>query len=249
MAAVSRSSVVRIPKASEMIATELRKRIVTGEIKEGDALPSETTLTEHFGVSRPTLREAFRILESEQLISVRRGVRGGARVLVPDPEVAGRYAGLLLQYRKASIADVYETRSVLETAAVATLTTKRTAADLQRLDDLVAEGERLMSDMLAYEEHDVRFHVALAEMSGNQAMEVLTGMLYHIIDANHRAYAATQDPSPAHATAKVVQRAHAKLAELIRAKDSDATEFWRKHLKQITNFMTKDAPEIIDILT
>lgn len=251
MTAVTRSSVVRIPKASEMIAAELRRQIVTGEIKEGDALPPEVALTERFGVSRPTLREAFRILESEQLISVRRGVRGGARVLVPDAEVAARYAGLLLQYRKASIVDVYETRSLLETAAVNTLATKRTTAQLQTLDEIVAEGERLIGDGIGYAEHDVRFHLTLVEMSGNEALEVLTGMLYHIIDTHHRAYAANQDPSPAHATAKAVQRAHVKLVELIRAKDATgATEFWRKHLKQITNYMTREGnPDIVDILS
>ena len=45
---------------------------------------------ERFGVSRPTLREAFRGLESESLISVRRGAHGGARVHLPNADVAGR---------------------------------------------------------------------------------------------------------------------------------------------------------------
>jgi len=246
----ARSSVVRIPKASEMIATQLRRQIVTGALKEGDALPSEAALTEQFGVSRPTLREAFRILESEQLISVRRGVRGGARVLVPDAEVAARYAGLLLQYRKASIVDVYETRSLLETAAVQTLASKPSGGNVLALVSMVNEGEKLVNDGIAYAEHDVRFHLMLIEMSGNQALEVLTYMLYHIIDEHHRAYAATQEPQPAHATAKAVQRAHVKLVELIRAKEvAQATEFWKKHLKQITSYMTREGtPNVIDIL-
>ena len=67
------ASPVRVPKTAELVASQLRRQIVRGDLKEGDALPPESTLMERFGVSRPTLREAFRVLESEALISVRRG--------------------------------------------------------------------------------------------------------------------------------------------------------------------------------
>ena len=73
---------VRVPKTAELVASHLRRQIVRGELKEGDALPPESALMEQFGVSRPTLREAFRVLESEALISVRRGARA-ARVSTP----------------------------------------------------------------------------------------------------------------------------------------------------------------------
>src|SRR5256885_7189092 len=71
---------VRVPKAAELVAGHVRSQIVRGELSEGDALPPESALMEQFDISRPTLREAFRILESEGLITVRRGARGGARV-------------------------------------------------------------------------------------------------------------------------------------------------------------------------
>ena len=69
------SQPVRIPKAAVIVAGEIRRRIVRGELKEGDALPSETELMRFFDVSRPTLREAMRILEAESLIAVKRGAR------------------------------------------------------------------------------------------------------------------------------------------------------------------------------
>ena len=64
----------------------------------------------HFGVSRPTLREAVRVLESERLVEVRRGSRTGARVRVPGPEIVARPAGLLLELSGATIADVMVAR-------------------------------------------------------------------------------------------------------------------------------------------
>ena len=66
---------VKVPKTAELVAAQLRRQIVRGDLREGDALPPEATLMEQFAVSRPTLREAFRVLESEALISVRRGAR------------------------------------------------------------------------------------------------------------------------------------------------------------------------------
>ena len=98
---------VRVPKTAELVASQLRRRIVRGELAEGAALPPESTLMEQFGVSRPTLREAFRVLESESLISVRRGAHGGARVHVPNGDVAARYAALVLEHRGTTLADLF----------------------------------------------------------------------------------------------------------------------------------------------
>src|SRR5947208_1536000 len=112
---------VRVPKTAELVAAELRRQIVRGELKAGDALPPETNLMEQFGVSRPTLREAFRVLESEALITVRRGSRGGARIEVPTGDVAARHAGLLLQVRGTTLGDVYRARMIVEPPAAGML--------------------------------------------------------------------------------------------------------------------------------
>ena len=88
---------VRSPKTAELVAGTLRRMVVDGQLKEGDFLPNEAELMAHFGVSRPTLREAVRVLESERLVEVRRGSRTGARVRVPGPEIVARPAGLLLE--------------------------------------------------------------------------------------------------------------------------------------------------------
>src|SRR6478672_4278028 len=95
--AVSASAAVRSPKTAELVAGTLRRMVVDGQLKDGDFLPNEAELMAHFGVSRPTLREAVRVLESERLVEVRRGSRTGARVRVPGPEIVARPAGLLLE--------------------------------------------------------------------------------------------------------------------------------------------------------
>ena len=124
---------VRVPKMAELVASQLRRRIVTGELAEGDALPSEAVLMTQFGVSRPTLREAFRILEAESLIVVRRGAGGGGRVQLPSDDVAARYAALVLEHRRTPVQDVWEARSLFEPPAAGVLAAHRSEADIAAL--------------------------------------------------------------------------------------------------------------------
>src|ERR1700757_3025567 len=99
--------ILPMPKMAEMIGDVLRREIVHGDLKEGNALPSEAVLMEQFGLSRPTLREAFRVLEAESLITIRRGAHGGARVKGPDQKIAARFAGLILEYRGDTLRGVF----------------------------------------------------------------------------------------------------------------------------------------------
>jgi DNA-binding FadR family transcriptional regulator len=68
IAVTAATDAIRVPKAAELVAAPLRRQIITGELSEGDALPSEAALMTQFRISRATLREAFRILESESLM-------------------------------------------------------------------------------------------------------------------------------------------------------------------------------------
>src|ERR1700687_1458657 len=107
---------IRSPKTAELVARTLRRMVVDGQLKDGDFLPHETELMAHFHVSRPTLREAVRVLESERLVEVRRGSRTGARVRVPGPEIVARPAGLLLELSGTTLADVMTARIAIEAA-------------------------------------------------------------------------------------------------------------------------------------
>ncbi len=114
---VGGGTAIRSPKTAELVAGTLRRMVVDGQLKDGDFLPNEAELMAHFGVSRPTLREAVRVLESERLVEVRRGSRTGARVRVPGPEIVARPAGLLLELSGATIADLMMARAGIEPMA------------------------------------------------------------------------------------------------------------------------------------
>ena len=71
--------------ARAVVATEIRARIAEGRLGDGDRLPPLAELADEFGISRPTLREALRILEMEFLLDLRTGDRGGATSAPPRP--------------------------------------------------------------------------------------------------------------------------------------------------------------------
>src|SRR5437868_14814638 len=128
-----------------MIANHLLRTIISGGLNECDSLPLEKDLLAHFGVSRPTLREAFRMLEAEGLISISRGSRTGATVHQPNIEVAARYMGFVLEANGVTLDDVYSARVLIEPIAVRQLveTSGRKAAAALRegLDTLIANQD------------------------------------------------------------------------------------------------------------
>src|ERR1700712_3178887 len=184
---------VRVPKTAELVAAHLRQQIVRNELHEGDALPPEAVLMAQFGVSRPTLREAFRVLEAEGLISVRRGAHGGARVHTPDVDVAARYAGLVLEHRGATLTDVYEAAGLVEPSCAAALATKHSDTDLSRLRECLAQGELALkngADDVEIQAVQDAFHALVVELTGNQTVIVLTRMMRSIVEVANTTMAA-----------------------------------------------------------
>ena len=236
---------VRAPKTAELIATLYRRQIVRGELRPGDTLPSEQQLMEQFGVSRPTLREAFRILEAEDLISVKRGSRGGARVTQPSLSVAARYVGLLLQVQGTTIADVYEARMVLEPACARLLARRRTKQDLADLNACIEElrgaveaGRPETAQLHAPEpalwsSQAARFHELIMQRSGSKTLAVQGGVLQDIV-ATHLALALSRDRARDDELANFRRnvRSYEKLVALVEERDGPAAEqHWRAHME------------------
>jgi len=241
--------VVRPPKAAELIAAQLRRRIVLGELTPGETLPPENQLLEQFGVSRPTLREAFRVLETEMLINVRHGSRDGAQVLSPDFSVAARHVGLLLQMRGATVEDVYEARTVAESACARLLAKRRTKQDITDLNKVVAELRSAVEskgdadlDAVPWTRLTYRFHELVMERSGNKTLAVQGAVLQEIV-ATHfemrvaRNFDSTESPERFRRAIK----AYGRLVTLVEARDADGAErHWRNHMRVAGTYLLRD---------
>src|SRR5260370_22390377 len=129
---------IRQVRAADLITTQLRRRIVR-EMKDGETLPPEAVLMERFGVARQTLRDALRILEGEGLLTIRRGVHGGAVVHRPDASVTARSAALVLESRGATLTDVYQARAMIEPPCAAMLARHASPGDIATLREAPAQ--------------------------------------------------------------------------------------------------------------
>lgn len=243
---------VRVPKMAELVAAHLRRKIVRGELAEGEALPAESALMEEFAVSRPTLREAFRVLESEALITIRRGARGGARVQVPVGAVAARYAGLVLEHKGTTLQDVYQARTVLEAPCAGMLAQRRSDDDLRRLSEAVARAESLMDDPSSFIRAHMEFHALVVELSGNQTLTVLNGMVRHIIDQANWSHVDLDAGTPENIKAnRKGFRAHVALVELVAARRTEEAErLWRLHLHAAEDYLlqSRSMTTVLDLL-
>jgi DNA-binding FadR family transcriptional regulator len=235
----------------QQIADELRRLIVSGELTEGESLGHEPDLVERFGVSRPSLREALRILEAEGLISVVRGVRGGVVVHEPDQRMTARTAALVLQARNVSLADVYEARGILEPAAVrGVAASRRRKVAAAELRPLIAEQEAVIDDPVAFGRANARFHERLVELGGNQTLGIVAEMLNEIVAKAVTAASQAEPAGDSVSTRRRGIRSQERLVELIEAGDvAGAEEHWRTHMAVVGRVLLgQESTTVIDLM-
>jgi GntR family transcriptional repressor for pyruvate dehydrogenase complex len=225
------SGAVRSPKTAELVAQTLRKMIVDGLLKDGDFLPYEADLMTHFQVSRPTLREAVRVLESDRLVEVRRGSRTGAKVRVPGPEVVARPGALLLAISGTTLADVMTARIGIEPYAARLLADNGSKAAHQELRQLV-EQIPLAREAGAVAQASAQLHRRLVELSGNATLAMIAGMLHEISEKHTTAAILSEQnvvPKPQYTK---LLRSYGRLVTLIsERKGAEAEAHWRRHME------------------
>ena len=242
------NDVVRVPKAAEIVAARLRRQIITGELKFGEHLGPENELLTRYGLSRPTLREAFRILETESLITIVRGANGGVVVNRPRVELASRYYGLLLALSGTPATEVYEAMAMVEPPAVRLLasTDPRRAAETltRRIDD----ERRSLDDPPAYARASTAFHETLIELTGNRALLLFAQMLREVIERTIAGAIEESSTPTLHARRRGV-RAHEELVSLIgQGRSDEAEEYWQRHLAAAGDalFKNREPPMVLD---
>lgn len=239
---------IRVPKTAELVAAQLRRKIIRGELKEGDNLPAESALIEELGVSRPTMREAFRILEVENLITVSRGSRGGATVHLPNVDVVARYAGHYLQSRNTSIADIYEARLIIEPHAVYLMARRQPRDKIEEVRELIQLAEEHLEDSEAYSHYSAQLHLKLIAGSGNETLTLVAHVLAAIVDAVLlKATGQRYDID----LAKKGLRSHQKALQLIEAGEAEKVEtHMRQQIQAAREVLLKnDTETIVDLIS
>lgn len=155
-------------RISTNIVDQIRKAILTGELKPGDRLPSEKDLSKNFEVSKASLREAFRALEALGLLEVRQGVSGGAFVREVDLKTARNNMFNYIFFQNPSIHEFTQLRSFVEPAAAEIAALKITPEDLADLEENLAKTRKKLGKGAFFYELDIYFHHRIAEITGNR---------------------------------------------------------------------------------
>jgi DNA-binding FadR family transcriptional regulator len=186
-----------------------------------------------YEVSRPVVREALRILESESLIKVKRGAGGGARVRRPDVAVAARHTALLLQLEHTTLEDLFEARTLIEPAAVRRLATLRPPDAIARLRRCHDDEMALVDDLHAYPVAATQFHEALIELAGNKTMALIGRLLLEIVETHNRTMFTVLNGEGAKIARNAAECWHAPVIDMIEAGDvTTAVDHWERHLRE-----------------
>jgi GntR family transcriptional repressor for pyruvate dehydrogenase complex len=218
---------LRQPRLAEVVAGVLRERIVNGELGDGDLLPKQDELMEEYRISRPTLREALRILEGEGLLIVRRGSVGGSEVRMPTSDASAYAFGLLLQSRRTTFEDLATAIKNIEpvTASFCAARPDRATAVVPALRANLEDTEAATSDGPQFTALARQFHELLVSRCGNQTLLVAVGALESLWSEQERQWAvqAESDGSyPGERYRRDVLSAHVALVDAIERGDTEA---------------------------
>ena len=228
-------SPVDVPKASDVLAGQLRERILNGELVEGAPLPAERELVKQTQMSRATVREALRILEVQNLVRVKAGRAGGAFVQRPTTKSMANSVSMLIRGRHIKLIDLMETREALEPFCAELAARNRTNEDLAVLDRANEEIAAPDADLEGFLRSNLDWHVGVAVASHN---ELLIGFMIALSEA---IYAGTEDEGFVDADVRTVTtHAHLMITSAIRERDAEtAARRMRKHVHGYADAMAE----------
>ncbi|MEO5902222.1 MAG: FadR/GntR family transcriptional regulator [Ilumatobacteraceae bacterium] len=214
---------IEVPRAADVLVELLRRRVLDGDLVEGDVLPSERALMADTGLGRATVREALRVLEVEDLIEPRLGRYGGWTVRRPGRESVTRSIDVFIRGTQIRFGSLLAAREAIEPSCAALAAEHRTDEDLVALERHGARMAECWEDVPEYLLENVRWHLAVVDATHN---ELLIAFMSALGDAIH----AGTDLGAFNSTAvrRAAMRAHDSVVTAIREQDPDAA-FRRMH--------------------
>jgi DNA-binding FadR family transcriptional regulator len=207
---------MRLPKAAEVLAAQIKSEIISGKYPPGAMLPPETEMALQLNLSRPTVREALRLLESEGLVTIRPGPRGGPRVERPSSMTVTRSLTTLFQYERVSLAELLEARRAIEPACARVAANRAKPDDIAALKNSIERMRGDLGDASVFWTENANFHVALAEAGSNTVLNTLMVSLRELIYE----FTAGLDIAPEERSETVAE--HTAIMKAIVARDPNA---------------------------
>jgi DNA-binding FadR family transcriptional regulator len=220
--------------ASEDVAERIRLYIQTEALGPGDRIGREEDLARSFGVSRPTLREALRLLSSSHLVRASKGRGGGIFVAATPEEGIGRSVSQTVASMLASNSidfdQLIETRMLMEVPLAGLAAQRATPDDVEALEAIVQTS---YEDPAILRDADGRLHSMVGEIAGNRLAASLTAWIVDVLQPQ-----LAQFIEPA-LVEEVVTEQHQELVRAIARGDPGAAErAMREHLVYLRDLVT-----------
>jgi GntR family transcriptional regulator, transcriptional repressor for pyruvate dehydrogenase complex len=174
-----------MPKSkAEHVAQHLLDRIITAGLTPGSSFGTESDLLKQFDVSRPTLRESLRILESQGVLEMRPGPGGGILVKKPSIEILAHGLSVFLRLNDVPFIAVLKAREAIEPALAAEAALNGTEEDFDQLERSI-ETMKGIKDQQAFIEENRLFHSIIARASGNKVLETFWSTISILATGEH----------------------------------------------------------------
>ena len=210
------------------LARKLNEAIASGEFTVGSSLPSERELMIKHQVSRATVREALRVLSAQDLIQVKRGRSGGSFISNPSSGSVVRSLNQFIKGQDIRFIDLVFAREAIEPAAAAQAAISRTDEKLEALRLMCVACEQNFDDADRFVEANLKWHLAMAEASGNPLFVTFLTSIYTAL------HAATDLEEFDLRIRKAVVGVHWQIYEAIRVGDPDAAR--RRMIRHLTAY-------------
>lgn len=233
-------------KTYELVVRRIKEEIFAGRLRPGDRLPGERQLSELLQVSRPSVREAVRILQAMEIVRTRPGTGASSGLIVStQPSRAlTDLLGIHVALASYSVSEVMSVRVVLEEQSVRTLAAQGEDADLATVERILSRMSDPALDRSTFHDLDTEFHIAIARGADNALLADLMGALRESVRRPmDDAFAHTDWP----ARQQVLVREHTEIFEALSAADGDrAAELMRRHIEGFYESIPAEEPAAAD---
>jgi DNA-binding FadR family transcriptional regulator len=232
----------RSRKTSELVAREIVRDIVEQRLQPGQMLPSEQAMLARYGVGRPALREAIRVLEVHGLLRVKPGPGGGPVVGTVTGRAFGAMASLFFRLAGTTFRELIEARLELEPMAARLAAERRDPDALARLRATVErEADADLTDDAGYARLARDFHSALAGASGNGVVDLMGSGLLELYQDRLRIPITPRDQRT------TAVQSHVAILAAIEAGDAERAEvLTRASLDVVLNRLEQLLPDLLD---
>lgn len=228
---------------AEYVAQRLLDRIVTSNLDAGASVGTEAELLSQYDVSRPTLRESLRILESQGVLSLRPGPKGGIMVSKPGTDILAHGLSVYLRMHDIPFADVLKARSAIEPALAAEAARDGEEADFDRMQASIDRMKEL-NDPAEFAAENRQFHSIVARAARNRVMEIFWATISIVANAEEQGIQYTA------ANQKQVITAHQAILDACRARDgARASEVMEQHVLDLEQMVRKSYKYLLNQAT